>query len=256
MSFLPPAWSNVSSAYTPVDRSRFSQPFNGDSGAYVLEQDWQFNNQSAAWAPTALNTAHPVFTSYYLVSEGPLSDLGGGEVKWTRTYAQVPSSRDDENTMNYEFIGYYGFTFQAGGTAVAGPGGRFPFTASCSVRVHNDYFMIGAGGSYATAALIPLLYRLRYYVPAGSWVGSSFVPTTTNPTTQALTGSPIKVLWDSTSTIPNTSYAINLTPATVPSRSAYEALVAAQSEIIAEDSQLTRWKGNIYQRATKYIVAQ
>ena len=47
------------------------------------------------------------------------------------------------------------------------------------------------------------------------------------------------------------------TPATTPSRAAYEALIAANAyNIIVEDSTLERWAGNFWVRTTKYVKAQ
>ena len=261
------AYNNINTGYQAVGRPRFSQPFSGDNGAYVLQQDWQYNTIATAWAPLALNTAHPVYTNYYLTGEGPLSDIGGSEVRWTRTYCQVPLARDDESTVSYAFIGFVGNVSLVAGIPVGGPNGRLPFTATVPVRLHNDYFMIGTGGTYlkaddtsagpyATAAAIPLNYSLKYYIPAGSWSGDVFTPTTLNPVIQALTGTPIKGIWDSTETLPVTPYAINLYPPSVPTRTYYEGLMAAQSEIIIEDSPVIRWKGNIYQRLTKYVIAR
>ena len=43
--------------------------------------------------------------------------------------------------------------------------------------------------------------------------------------------------------------------ATSPTRTAYAALIAAGTEIVAEDSRLTRWQGNMWLRQTRYVVA-
>jgi hypothetical protein len=43
---------------------------------------------------------------------------------------------------------------------------------------------------------------------------------------------------------------------TSPTAAAYAALVAAGTEIVAEESFVERYAGNIYSRTTKYVVAK
>ncbi len=247
-------YSDIDTTSLKVGKARFSQPFMGDNGEYLLDQDFQVDIGS--FAPLALNTVHPDFATYHLVGESPLQDLGGGQMKWTRTYAQVPALRNDYSSISYNFIGYLGvFPVQIGLT----PGspqllGRPRFTAVVNCRIQSDYFLVGTGGSYTIASAIPQIYEQKYYVPSGTWQASGitfvFVPLYTDPTLQALYGIPCEYIYDTTGPL-----ALSIAVPSVPTRSQYDAMRIAQTEIVAENSSLSRWRGNIYVRTTKYVVA-
>lgn len=234
---------------TAVSNVELSQPFKRDKGMYLLSQKfWQF---LANFVPLALNTPYPSvpYTSYVLVSESQLRDLGGGIVEWERTYAQVPASRDDWTTIGYQFIGYFGTQ----GNFIATPGtiiGRPRQTVTVPCRVQNDYYLVGTGGTFTTPDLIPNILEQKYYWPQGTLSAGVFIPIYP----------PIGSLDDimhglATDDIWNKEDFGALNP-TVPSRTEYEALITAGTEIVAESSKITSWQGNIFQRQTSYIKAR
>ncbi|MDB6022935.1 MAG: hypothetical protein JWQ04_2792 [Pedosphaera sp.] len=243
-------------AATAISKPFLSQPFPGDAGLYLLTQDFmQFTDSFAA---LALNTAHPIFTTYFLTGESRPADLGGGIIRWTRTYCQVPASRNDGGSTAYRFIGYANQTNVVSGTVTVNLLGRPRFTRVVDCRIQHDYYMVGAGGAYADETGIPLLQEQLYYVPLGNSTLTSGVLTyaplypQANPL-QALTGNAVDYLND------NQTYsgiAFSAPPATVPSRTAYLAMVAAGTYIVAEASKPTRWQGNIWDRVTTYVRAQ
>src|ERR1035441_6187763 len=47
----------------------------------------------------------PELSSYFLIAEGPKHDVGGGIVRWDRTYSAVPATWYDWETMAYSFVG-------------------------------------------------------------------------------------------------------------------------------------------------------
>lgn len=84
--------SGVFAVATPISLPVFGCPFSkeGINIPYVLTQDfWQLQDN---FAPLALDTPHPDFPDYILVSEGQSTDMKGGVRQWTRTYAKVPDS--------------------------------------------------------------------------------------------------------------------------------------------------------------------
>jgi hypothetical protein len=99
---------------------------------------------------------------------------------------------------------------------------------------YSYYRIFASGGDYTSAGSIPIIDAQKYIY------GS-----TTN----------------------NTDYLADSPPfaaATTPSRTAYEAVMAGGSglgtganagEIVAEQSIVRRWRGNIYERVTRYIKA-
>jgi hypothetical protein len=205
---------------TACSAARKLFPIPGDNTSFIVEQD--FMQFFANFTPLALNTAHPTFTNAYLVEETPLQDLGGGVARWTRRYAQIPATRDEYETFAYHFIGFEG-NFNIGSPLITG---RDRFTKVVVSRIHYEYFLCAAGQPYEDPGDIPIISEQQYLAAPGSDM-------------------PVDWLRDSP-------------PFDVPSdptRAAYEAMIAAGTEIVAEDSRVSRWLGNIYERSTRYVKA-
>jgi len=198
----------------------FSNPFPEVNAAYVLRQP--FTQLLANYASVALNTAHPDYSDFKLAEESERTPIGAGLVVWERIYAKLPTAFNQFETTNYNFIGFFG-TFGINNTAVSG---RDRFVKSVTSRIYNEFFMVGTGGSYASADLIPTVTAQEY------WVGDATQKT--------------DYLGDDD---------ILDTPST-PTRTEYEAMVTTGDEIISEDSRLTHWLGNFWLRQTRYVKAQ
>lgn len=235
----------------PVSLPEFSSPVRSTTAEYVFTQQWMQSRIS--FRPTPLNTAHPSYrqtpdySAFKLVSEGPRQDVGGGIVKWTRTYARVPESHDEFESYAYSFIGFQGVWTVGNAGATVNATGRPRTSHVVTSRVHHDYFLVGPGGSYASAADIPVLKGQRYY--GGDDPGPS-IPLEVDYVMDALGG----------------------TPATSPSRTEYNLWIAnalaegfgsgvapdgdTPGQICAEDSRLSRWNGNLWLRQSRYVLAQ
>lgn len=215
------------STASAVGAARKSFPFDGDNTSFIVDQDFMI--AFASFTPLALNTAHPTFTTAYLVKESPLEDLGGGIARWTRTYATIPASLDSFETFNYRFIGFLGagtppysqYTVQVGDQ-------RDPFTKTVVARVTADYFLCATGETYETPTDIPVNEAQKY-------------------TFDGQPNSPIEYLVDA-----GTNPFATATEPTLPD---YRDMVTDEDEIIAEDSTLERWMGNIYVRKTRRVKA-
>src|SRR5206468_728564 len=91
----------------PCSLPQFSSPIAETSAEYVFTQD--FMQFRANFTATALNTVHPSsgmtpdYSTFFLVNEGERRDIGGGVVRWTRTYGKKPSSYSDFETYPYSF---------------------------------------------------------------------------------------------------------------------------------------------------------
>lgn len=72
---------------------------NVTMGLNAFEQDYM--QTVADWTPTPLGDPNPDMPGFYLVNEGPLSPQGGGIVKWTRNYAKIPSIRDEYESYGW-----------------------------------------------------------------------------------------------------------------------------------------------------------
>lgn len=231
----------------------FTAPFAGVNIDYVLTQDYM--QLLANYTPLALNTAHPDYSDFVLVSEGPHQDQGGGVVRWTRTYAKTPAGRQDYASLAYNFIGYLGLT----GINVTPIQYRPRVVIPVSCRIQYDYFLCGTGGSYATPDLIPTISEYKYYQPVGTFTLIAGVvtgtPTYPNPIQAALYGIPVDYLSDASGAFGAPTAYGRIVIGTVPTRTDYINNIIG-TEIAAEPSQLSRWQGNIFVRTTKYVIAR
>jgi hypothetical protein len=210
-----------------VSLPEFTAPFAGVNVDYVLTQDFMVNLNN--FASLDLNTPHPDFSDFVLVAEGERKDVTGGKVQWTRTYAKVPATYSEPGgNISYHFIGLEGVIGAIGVTSVTG---RERFSKNVPVKIARDFFLVGVGQTYTTFEAIPVISATRYYYGATPYLD-------------------IDYLADS----PPFAQASN------PSRTQYQAMITADASpnsfsIVAEDSVLTRWLGNIYIRETRYIKA-
>lgn len=74
-----------------VSPQAFEWPFHGDDESVVYRQD--FVQRFDSFERTAWDTPSPDRPDMYLVDETPLSPIGVGVGRFTRTYARVPTSR-------------------------------------------------------------------------------------------------------------------------------------------------------------------
>lgn len=196
----------------------------------LLLGEQEFCQNAADFTPQDLNSPHPDEVDptnpvWILVEETNFQDLGAGVIQWTRRYARQPSTYSRvEGTIAYNFIGYFG-TFGINPTTVTGRG---RFTDIVALRVQRDYYIVGpeSYADYATPQEIPIIQEQKYYI------------TDEDQRTD--------YLGDDT---------ILDTPST-PTRTDYEAMIAAQDEIVAQPSKVSPWQGNIYVRETFYIKAK
>lgn len=205
---------------------RRSFPIAGDTTAQIIEQDFMILGSS--FSPLALNTPHATVTSAYLVEEAPSFDVGGGILQWTRRYATVPATRSDYESFSYRFPGYLGsLTPPYSQYYGDDPIGRDPTVLVVPSRLEYKYALCATGETYTT----PALFYAAQGVPAQQWAVN------TNPDAR------VDYLFDGS---PSESD---------PTLTAYQALVAAGTEIVAEDSKINRYLGNIYEIVTRYVVA-
>lgn len=218
---------------TAVSDPEFSAPLAGVNVNYVLRQ--KFQQLLANFSALSLNTAHPDYLTYVLVSEDDKRDVTGLVTEWMRTYAQKPAEYNEPGgNYSYNFIGFYG-TFGVNETTVTG---RDRFTRSVPVEIVRTFYLIGDitdpdnPADYATWQEIPIIPMTRYYYGSNPNLDVDF-----------LADSP------------------PFTVATIPSRTEYEALIATDAaaagsfSIVAEPSTVSRWMGNIYMRETRYVKA-
>lgn len=271
---------------------RWERPFDDDFSQYVFQQDYhQFETD---FRPLALDTPHDEILDAFLVRESDVESLGGGVLKFTRTYARIPASRQAFESYSWLVPGIgsgavyasqsinssssaagvttlttsgspgvsvgdqvsvaYTFTDSTTGTQygrtvlrtalsgtsgttinvalIAEPGGTISYQTLKKVEpgrpaeavevassLQLDYFLPGVSPGVSTPFDIPRIAALEIYDGDGVKVNS-------------------------------------FTSSTSPTLSAWRALVAARSQVCVVSSVIRRWQGNIYERSTRYCIAQ
>lgn len=207
----------------------YEAPIPGVVTQYIRRQD--FIVAAANYSPPAISTQDGS-TGYYFIGDTGMHDLGGGMVRFTREWAKIPAQHTEWETYAYNFIGFYG----AYGINVTTIAGRERFTPpSVPCQVVHDYYLCTSGQPYTTPGAIQVNAGQRYLIHG------------TNLTTDWLSDSP------------------PFSTASDPTRTAYEAMIAdavankwsaTTGKIVVADSTLDRWRGEIFVRKTKYILAQ
>lgn len=87
---------------TVAPRKRY--PFRQDLTAVLFDEDYV---QRAKWfEPLPLDYPHPDLPDVFLVDESPPVVRGDGLLRWTRTFATVPATRTEFESVNATFPGY------------------------------------------------------------------------------------------------------------------------------------------------------
>lgn len=177
-----------------------------------------------AWAIGWLNT-YASLESCVLVEEGPLEDVGGGIVKFKRRFANVPQSRNEWESFNYTFPA---FTTTLGKT-------RQAFNLTYRSRVQFDYILVGTGTTNADISAITIFPPLMLFADEAT------------ATTAMLLQGPEVPLQDPV---------VGVSVGSLPTASQYQGWVLTGKEVVVEGSILRRWMGNIFERRTRFMVAQ
>lgn len=235
------------------------QPFQATQKAVVLEQEFmaaQRHYQSPK-LNTPYNTAWSVgwlgdytqLSNCFLVEEGPQIPMGAGLVKIKRKYANLPPTR---NT----FESYY-YTFPP---LAIGDQRRQPYGTICQSRVQYDYFLLDQLDLFPSIPLWPTGHRLNSTTgvqPPGlimleqryfkAYAGAADLNLQVDFGSEALVDADEGAGTD----------------ATIPSLTEYLSFVDPDgnngpAELVIESSSYGPgpWLGNIYQRKTRFALAQ
>lgn len=233
-----------------VEKPKFSQPIVGQAINYIIQQRYR---QLGTYTPPALNTVHPDFAGFFFVGDGDQQPLGGGVQEWIRRWAAVPATHDEPQSYPMTLIGLF-----ATGGPVTFTTGRLQRTQVVTSRVQHDYFLTGAGATYATANDVPRINGMKFLlqISNSSQVGSIYYPTdilatNTIPTVsyyQAMMRLALKKSWTGSvvsQTILDADGSVRMSDSPNP----------LGSQFAAEDSRIDRWEGNIFVRTTRYVLA-
>lgn len=194
-----------------------------DKTLYAFAQRW--TQKKSAYTGTNRNTAHPdaSYSTFTLQLESGFTDIGGGVLEWTRTYAKAPAEWNEYNRDPYQFPG-----MSQDGSFEGDTRQRDPVVETVRHRINRKYFLIGAGQTYTT---VPLL------------LASS-------------TEMPLRKKFLGIASGGNSNYVNYLFAFSRPTKDQYIAMIDAETEILTEDAKLDRWMGNIHVVTKRYVVAQ
>lgn len=156
------AFTGVAVTVGPVE---WLTAFEGQNDRVYFRQ--QYQQDTSSWTPIALNTAHPTATTYLLVRESEIQDIGGGQQRWYRYYACTPPQRVEYTSYAAQFPGYYTQ--------------RDPLAATTQAKITYDYFLLGSVPTLSQESRITITGSVDQPLLAGAVYLRSF----TNPTLTA-----------------------------------------------------------------------
>lgn len=289
---MPLLWQ--SGDYTnplPDGARRWLRPFDDNFSQVMFEQDYQQFEDS--FVPLTLDTPSDDFSNAYLVRESELSALGGGVVKWTRTYARIPENREAFEGYSWLIPGIdTGLVFaevaitsasdELGVTTINCAGNTFAAVGDSvsisytfvDIRTGTQYGrnvvrrVLSGGGSTLGVALIfepggSINYNTAKRIEPGRpaealEVGSSLQFDYYLPGVSAGVASPFDIPVISELQIyDGDGIKVNVfTNDTVPTITQWRASIAGGEKVCVVASIVRRWQGNIFERSTRYCIAR
>lgn len=289
----------------PVGPKRWERSFEDDPAYYVYQQDFmqfeKFFQPADNYPPEVVSAigqkgkVPPINNiRHRCVEEGPLTPMGAGIVKWTRTYAECPLPRDVWESYNWKMPGIATagtsslLVINAAASSQGGTVTTIVTTTNHGLAV-NDYVSISYNAVIAagfiqqsqlrkvltqngtnTFTVAKILDQIQVSGGVEQWrnvaVGLTRVPILHTVASKTkveyfeVGGSAFKdpenIPIIETETILDSTGAETDTysPTTVPTAAAYRALTGTW--IVAENSIIRRWKGPIYERVTRHVRAK
>lgn len=267
------------------------RPFDDSFAQVTFEQDYiQFETD---FAPLALDTAHDDYPDAYLVREGELQGLGGGLVKWTRTYSRMPISRQVFESYSWLVPGIGAgavyasqavssvansagvTTITCAGDTTASSGDSLSINYTFTDGVTGTQYgrnvmrtMTGGTGTAPEVALITepggtLTFNWAKKVEPGRpaealEVGSVLQLDYYLPGVSAGIGTPFDIpVIDELQIYDGDGLKVDsFTADTSPTITEWRAQIAAGDRVCVVASIVRRWMGNIYERSTRYCIAR
>lgn len=241
------------------------QPWSPNQTAVVIEQE--FMVAQSAYFPMRLNTRYdPVWAigwegqfpdgvgtvplqDLFLVTEGELVDMGGGISKIKRTWASIPQTRNEVEQFSYTFTGYSDEQTNTTREAV---------TIVVQSRLQYDYFIFD---DFNITGLNPFPNGPVLNADTGISPPSLILPE--QHYFQSADSDDVSNNYFLTPPTVDDGPADDPKLGTYPNFTDYTGLVSGidtsngqAAEIIAEGSTMTRFMGNIWERRTRFVIAQ
>lgn len=261
LAISPSTGLPIGTDYEPIPFGTFPniQPWSNNQLAAVLEQEFMLamieyvpvplNSpyRAGVWDigwPGTLNNGQPIASlgDFILVESGDTEDMGSGLIKVKLRYATVPPTRNEVESFTYTFP--------------ALSNGRQSATRTVQSRVQYDYYVFDDFDILATP-LFPNGNRLDattgLYPPGLILQAQNYYSPVINAIDQNIYLPQDAALSDGDGT----------NPASVPSSNDWINWIGGINtsntlppELIAESSCMRRWMGNIWERRTRFVLAQ
>lgn len=269
---------------------QWESPFDDTSEALVFRQEYY--QDATQFQTLALDTPHDSIPDAYLVAEGPRDDRGG-YVRWTRTYAKIPPSRQVFESYSWTVpgigseavyaavnisstssaAGVTTITTASSSTATVGDSVQVSYTFTDGVtgtQYGRSVLRICLTGTSGTTVKVDLIAE-----PGGTITYQTLkkVEPGRDPYTEEVgsllqldyflpgVSAGIATVQDIPLIEPVTIYdntgrqTTSFSATTSPTLTTWRAKVAAEDYVCAVRSIPRRWMGNIYERATRYVKA-
>lgn len=256
-----------------------------EPSAMLYEQD--FLVARGSYASAAFSDTNATYTSAYFVGDTAFRDMGDSVWQFTRQWATVPASFSEFETVAFTYPALAASVSGSSATvtAMTKSGSNIELTTTVSGVSAGDtvylnvqftespftysrfgwYKVVSTGTNIVRVAAAFLSSASSFSSVSGtiqkgalgrsnpktvtvtSRLGREFLytasPSTELPAFQAFR--PVAATGDDVTTLSVT---------TIPSVSTYQGYLASGAELVAE-SRVTRWRGNIYERVTRYVPA-
>lgn len=272
---------------------RWLKPFPESNANIIFEQDY-FQSEAGRIADNVLmGSANADDGSFYLVAESTPIDLGGGMIRFTRTWSQIPPARTDFESFAYTFPGMsagvvHPLVAVSGNTASTSGGvttitttGAHSISVGDSVRIHYNAFdsvqqysryiirtaLTGTTGSTLKVDQITDTFNAQPFY----FFTVQLVELGRDPITETVSS---KLTFDyflaGVSSGVDSDYDIQIivkpviidneglqtdtySDTTSPSLADFRQQIADGEYVVAEDSVVRRWRGPILERVTRYV---
>ena len=233
--------STVTGAASELGGLVIRYPFNpvGDAVHVVAAQ--RYRQSAVSYAPLALNAARSILVAdvartLFFVGDQTPGRHTGPLVEFVREWADVPASRFEYQEIAYSFPGFR--STQAEYNQYSALNWRLGFTRKVNAQIALDFFRVGVGAAYASEDDIPRI-AVTIWARAANFVGARV--------------SALQILLSDSDAISGPVSWNGLL--TVPTRTAYEALVTAGAFSLVVDCEVDRYIGNIFVRRTVRVKA-
>lgn len=286
-SFSDGSWQTAKPSGAPVKES----PIPGLPDELVLTQKFQMSRDAYdAAGPVPYNTAHYIYPDFLLVDVGPRRDIYGGNVEFDAKYAKLPPTHYEYPQFPFNTIGMTTAYPPGANNPVLITRNRrvYPVTS----RVQYDYFLVpnvlrgnpianfdpilGNTVNLQSPGDIPSILDMQYVAQNtlnGALLGglvttvdslnlaASDIPTwPTSEQYQAMIADALTNGWNATVTVVvlfATSTLAGVPPNSGHMAGTVDTVHSTQGGLIpVERSRIDRWMGNIWQRATRYVLAE